>query len=408
MKTLLLIIFILSCGKPFAQVWDSNTKWSEETSQDFSSWISSDAYSTAIFQSPSSPWYGIRTDCADAIIAAQVIYAFETKTEFTLKLDSSNRNNLTNKTTQFDSISDPIQRVKAFIHLIGDTIGTEGLARFNSYPINPGQLRPGDFYVARWETNGEFVRHASMIKEILPTGHLVLYSSTTPVKVRELETREGMPLHILSGQPWGFKRVQPFLGKSSELEDYSLSQYELLDTAGSDYFFPRVLDLLKVREDTLEENLLRRVKNLCSQLKLRKKEVYATQNYLASINNRCMNYSEYDEHSTPSRDKSLLNGIKRLLYGWKKIRQSESSGELSSTLRNGLDSLLRKNQSEQARDDLKNLCQIQLNLNNQEVSYDLKNFFDLSLKQRISSHPNDSLDMRWGAPGQKTSCKSFY
>ena len=392
----------------YSQVWTSDTPWTEETSRDFSNWISSDSYSVNIFIDPTSPWYGIKSDCADAIIAAQVIYAAERGIEFTLKNDSTNRSTLTNKSTRFDSIEDKYERVKSFIHHIGNIIGTEGLARYNSYPVDPSALRPGDFYISRWQTNGEYIRHAEMIKEILPTGHLVLYSSTTPVKVRELDVREGMPLHILSGSPWGFKRIQPFIASSNTLEDYSLSQYSLLTSAGDDFFFSRVTDLLKTEEDTLEGNLLRRVKNLCSQLKLRKREINSTQAYLERINHRCMNYSEYDEHSTPSRDKSLLNGIKRLLYGWKKIRKSSHAQNLSTRLSSGLDSLLRKNSSDGARDDLRSLCQVELNLQGQTASFDLKNFFDYSMRGSLSSHPNDSLARRWGAPGQKTSCQSFY
>lgn len=407
-KLILIFLHFTLCFSTYSKVWESSASWNEETSRDFSKWVSSDEYNTGIFSDPSSKWYGIRTDCADALIAAQVIYAFQTKREFKLKLSNNSTSFISSNIEKFDHIADPAKRVISFIHYLGESIGTEGLARYNSYPIDIKEIRPGDFYIARWMTNGSYVRHASLIKEILPTGHLVLYSSTTPVKVRELEIREGMPLHVISGQPWGFKRLQPFIDESTSLEGYSNRQYSLLTEHGSDHFFPRVTDILKVEEDTLEGNLRRRVKNLCSQLQLRKREVNSTQVYLSQINHRCMNYSEYDEHSTPSRDKSLLNGIKRLLYGWKKIRNSSHVNNLSTELTNGLDSLLRKNQTEQAREDLQGLCQIQLNLMGTTSSYDLKNFFDLSLKGRISSHPNDSLEKRWGAPGQNTHCKAFY
>ncbi len=403
-----LLIFIISLNT-YSKVWPSNSTWNQDTSKEFSRWISSEEYSVDIFNNKSSPWYGIETDCADAIVAAQVIYAYEMKVKYTVKLNQSGTALISSDTKIFDHIQDPLNRVKSFIHHIGKTIGTEALARYNSYPIDLKEMRPGDFYISRWMTNGSFIRHAAMIKSILPTGHLVLYSSTTPVKVRELEVREGMPLHIMSGTPWGFKRVQPYIEpNTSQLENYSLNQYKLLRSAGNDSFFPRVVDILKTEEDTLEGNLLRRVKNLCSQLELRQREVISTQKYLELINNRCMNYSEYDEHSTPSRDKSLLNGIKRLLYGWKKIRKSSHSDELSTKLTTGLDSLLRKNDEPAARENLKSLCSIELEIDSNIVSYDLKNFFDLSLKGKISSHPNDSIPKRWGAPGQNTQCKSFY
>ncbi|ATH08666.1 hypothetical protein BIY24_12120 [Halobacteriovorax marinus] len=402
---LLLTLFISPLLQ--AKVWHSQSAWTQESSKEFSNWIASDEYNVNLFQ-VGSKWENIKTDCADAIIAAQVIFAFERRIQFSLQLSEGSAHSITSDSHKFDQIQDDVQRVKSFIHYLGESIGTEGLARYNSYPIDLREIRPGDFYISRWKTNGNFIRHAAMIKEVLPTGHLVLYSSTTPVKVRELEVREGMPLHVLSGKPWGFKRIRPAAMSVHELEDYSLNQYDLLNQVGEDSFFPRVIDHLKVEEDSLEENLKRRVRNLCSQLKLRNREINSTQIYLESIGHRCMNYSEYDEHSTPSRDKSLLNGIKRLLYGWKKIRRSNSATELSHELTSALDSILRKNDSDEARLELRKMCHIRLNLNGENLLYDLKNFFDLSMKGQISSHPNDTVAKRWGAPGQNTSCKSFY
>ncbi len=120
-----------------------------------------------------------------------------------------------------------------------------------------------------------------------------------------------------------------------------------------------------------------------------------------------MNYDEYNEHSTPSRDQSLQNGIKRLLYGWKKIRTSSYAESISSEVVLALDYLLRKNTSPQAYESLNNLCSINLILNGTAGQFNLKHFFDLKLKSKLSYHPNDSYEMRWGLEGKKTHCSSF-
>ncbi|WP_127714544.1 hypothetical protein [Halobacteriovorax sp. HLS] len=407
MKFILIILTFILSFSGTASVWDAQRNWNENDLISFSEWIRSESYNPLIFSSPTGAYFGTKTDCADAIIAAKVIYAFENGLNFKLKTSSYNSDIITNKTPLFDFLDNPHERVIAFIHYLGESIGTEALARFNSYPVDPREIRPSDFYVSRWKTNGEFVRHAYMIKDVLPTGHLKLYSSTTPVKVRELEVREGMPLHILSGRPWGFKRFLPLEISFETPIDSSDKQYEMLEQYGDDHFFSRVVDELKTEEDTLDSNLKRRVKNLCSQLKLRKREIDFTQTYLEENSYRCMSYDEYNEHSTPSRDQSLQNGIKRLLYGWKKIRTSSYTQSISSEVVLALDYLLRKNTSLQAYESLNNLCSINLTLNGTTGQFNLKHFFDLKLKSKLSYHPNDSYEMRWGLEGKKTHCSSF-
>lgn len=412
MKIHILALLILFSLSSTASIWQANRSWSQEDVQGFSDWIASHEYHPMIFFSKESPYFGLKSDCADAIIAAKVIYSFENNLPFILKTSKYSSDVITNQNKMFDHIENHLERLMAFIHYIGESVGTEALARFNSYPVSFSGLRPGDFYITRWKTNGSFIRHASMIKEILPTGHLVLYSSTTPVKARELDTREGMPLHVIEDRPWGFKR---FISHeismtipSNQLNDYSTQQYDILTEAGKDHFFPRVIDQLKSEEDTLDGNLRRRVKNLCSALKLRQREVEYTIKYLEKVGNRCLNYSEYDEHSTPSRDQSLFNGIKRLLFGWKKIRRSSHLNKISQEVELALDHLLRKNNSSEGREALNELCHINLHLESKLYTFNLKNFFDLKRNSKISSHPNDSLASRWGASNQRTNCKTYY
>lgn len=406
MKKMLSILFILIPFLANAQVWQTERNWTQLDLDNFSKWVASPDYNPLIF-TKDGPYGGIKTDCADAIVAAKVIFSFENKLNFKIKTSSYNSDFISQETTKFDHIDDQIERVRSFIHYLGSSIGTEALARFNSYPIHPKDIRPSDFYVSRWKTNGNFVRHAYMIKDLLPTGHLVLYSSTTPVKERELDVREGMPLHVLKDAPWGFKRFLPLEINYETPKDMSNYQYQILENSGEDFFFSRIVDEIKIEEDTLDQNLKRRVKNLCSQLQLRKREVLSTQEYLRSTSNRCMNYSLYDEHSTPSRDNSLQNGIKRLLYGWKKIRRSEHVSDVSTELSLGLDFILRKNKTPEAELALNSLCSINLQLKGEFVTFNLKNFFDLKREGRISFHPNDSYERRWGLSGQTTHCSAY-
>ena len=407
MKLLLLSIFFIVTNQSHADVWTSERNWTADDVEKFSKWIESDNYHREIFSSNKSPYYGIKSDCADAIVATKAIYSFENKLNFKLKTSSEEKSIISNQTSRFDHEKNPLKRLKLFIHFLGQSIGTETLARYNSYPIDPKEIRASDFYVSRWKTNGSFVRHAYMIKGVTPTGHFLLYSSTTPVKVRELEIREGMPLHVFKDKPWGFKRFLPLEIDETNFVNRSSRQYELLIEFGEDSVLQRITDLLKVEEDTLDKNLKRRVKNLCSQLMLREREINHTQNYLSKISNRCMNNAEYDEHSTPSRDTSLFNGIKRLLYGWKRIRNSDHVNKVSFEVSEALDYMLRRNNSTSGVENLNSLCNIRLNLNGKNLTFNLKNFFDLAQRKRLSYHPNDSIELRWGLTEEKTHCLHY-
>jgi len=384
-------------------VWDSEFQWSKSWEERYSKWIESSEFNPNIFSSKVSPFYGIKSDCSDAIFAYRAIFSFKNKLNFKYKLYGEIYSNSSN---EFDHIQAPLDRLRAFIHKIGEVTGTESLARENSFSIELEDISPGDIYVSRWKRNGQYIRHAYLIKSILPTGHLVLYSSTTPVKVRKLAVRKGMPLHILSGEPWGFKRMKNHIQDDFE---QSNSQYSLLAEVGDKYFFNRVVDILKKEEDTLEANLLRRIENLCIMLKDRALEVKSAIQYQNIINNRCMTSNEYHEYSTPSRDKSLINGIKRLMFGWKKINDRSDSVDVSSELAFGLNYLIRRERSDSARADHFKLCHVKLgSIKGKNRNFSLKTFYDGYQKKLISSNPNKSLASRWGLEKQRSSCSVFY
>lgn len=361
----------------------------------YSNWVKN-VVPQDIFSNPQSPYYGIKTDCADAAFALRAIYAFEHKLSFEFIENEGKR--ITEKTNRFDNIANTeIGRLKAFIDFIADNIGSEVLASDNTYPIHLKSIRPGDLYITRWtNAKGELTRHVYIVKDILPTGDLLLYSSTQPRAVRPFLPRKGMPLRIFKEKPFGFRRFQANFNQSKDShEHFSNMQYDALKL-GQDKFFAFVKENLKSSEDTLELNIERRIENICVALETRKDVVEMALEERAN-SSKCFSKAKYDEYSTPSRDKNIINDIERLRNGYKTILNNGLDQELNYVTKIGLDHLVGEDDSTEAMEALKGLCTITIDqgLENR-VLMTMKSFYDRYKSGIVSSNPNESLGARWG------------
>lgn len=371
----------------------------------YSNWVK-EAVKTDIFSNPESPYYGIKTDCADAAFALRAIFAYEHKISFEFIENDGRR--ISEKTNRFDSASSTeIGRLRAFIDFIAENVGSEVLASDNTYPIDLKTIRPGDLYITRWANpKGELTRHVYIVKDILPTGDLLLYSSTQPRAVRPLLPRKGMPLRIFKERPFGFRRFQANLGQPKERQEhFSNMQYDALKL-GQEKFFAYVKEGLKSSEDSLQLNIERRIENICVALETRKDVVEIA---LEERNpNKCFSKSKYDEYSTPSRDSNIINDIQRLRNGYTTVVKNGLSGELNDETRLGLDYLIGNDSSEEGLSALKNLCSLTIELSgDRRVIMTIKSFSDRYKAGVVSSNPNESLGARWGLERARGTCKNL-
>lgn len=390
------ITLVLLSAQIYANVWNSTRKWNESDIIGFKNWVST-SLERDIFSSKDSPYYGIKTDCADAIFAYMAIYSLENDLYFQLKLDHNNF--IDNNSNKFDKYPES-ERLKKLIHHIGSSAGTYSLAYFNSYPVSIDDISAGDIYVTEWRKNGALNRHAYMIKKFLPTGHFELYSSTTPVKVRKLALRKGMPLHLFESSPWGFKRLAPHYLINKDLIDISRNQYTAKKSWGKN-FMSKLSKRIATEKDSINLNLKRRLSNICDMLTGRESEVQEAIQYKEEIS-RCMNSKEYYEYSTPSRDNSIQSAMTGLLIGWKKIRKA-SLNEVDTNITSALEYFLGKTKDQDAREDLFSICPLVI----EESSFTMRDFFMLKRSSKISSNPNDPYRMRWGLNGSKSSCPKY-
>lgn len=372
----------------------------------YSMWVR-DVVTQDIFSNPEGLYYGIKTDCADAAFALRAIYAFENKLSF--EFIENDGKKITEKTNRFDGVSSSeIGRLKAFIDFIADNVGSEVLASDNTYPIHFNAIRPGDLYITRWTNpKGELTRHVYIIKEILPTGDLLLYSSTQPRAIRPFLPRKGMPLRIFKDRPFGFRRFMFNLNSSKEkMSDFSNIQYEAVKL-GQDKFFSLVKTALKSSEDTLQLNIERRIENICVALETRKDVVEMALEQKGN-SKKCFSKDQYDEFSTPSRDSNIINDIQRLKNGYVTILKNGMATELESETTLGLDYLIGENNSEEGQVALKKLCNVEISLSaDKNVLMTIKSFGDRYKAGLISSNPNESLGARWGLARVRGMCKNL-
>ncbi|MBY0413469.1 MAG: hypothetical protein K2Q18_04860 [Bdellovibrionales bacterium] len=397
-----LILSIPTVGR--TAVYEASRPFLSSDEALYSEWVQKVVHSD-IFSNPESPYYGIKTDCADAAFALRTIYAFENK----LAVDFIDNEGLkvSEKTSRFDYL--PItgtKRLKAFIEFLGENIGSEVLAKDNTYPIDLKAIRPGDLYVTMWKNpKGEMTRHVYIIKDVLITGDLLLYSSTQPRAVRPFLPRKGMPSKIFTQEPFGFKRFQAQLGvKKETLPNYSLMQYEALKL-GEAGFFSLVKESLKTSEDTLGQNIQRRIENICVALNTRKDIVESALDAKRDLGVACFKKDQYDELSTPSRDKNINQDIERLRYGYNSMVKNGLDGSLDENVKLGLDYLVGANTSDEGLQAIKGLCSVAVEINPEKrIIFNMKSFYERSKAGLVSSNPNDHLESRWGLEKSKKLC----
>lgn len=399
-------ILLLSIGPFIAKgaIYESNLSLVTPNDDSYSKWVK-EAVSQDIFSNPQGKYFGIKTDCADAAFALRIIYAYEQKLPFKFVLNDGHI--ITQKSTLFDHVSkDEIQKLKALIEFIGQNVGSEGLAQDNTYSIDLQALRPGDLYISKWSNpKGKVTRHVYIIKDILPTGDLLLFSSTLPSAVRPLLPRKGMPQNIFKDAPFGFRRFLPLNNSlQAPLEDFSNMQYEAVKS-GEEHFFKLIKNLLKNTNDTLELKIQRSIENICVALTTRFDVVEMAQELREELDGKCFTKNQYDSFSTPTRDLNISLDIERVKNAYRTIVDNQIPINLDELTSIGLNYLIAKDQSTAGLDAIKNFCSIPIETSaNTRIIINIKTFYDRYKAGMVSSNPNESRESRWGLSKSTNVC----
>ncbi|MBC7429967.1 MAG: hypothetical protein H7336_15240 [Bacteriovorax sp.] len=413
MKTFLSALLITLSFSAQASVWEDTNSWTVEYEKEFTNWIQTNAVREGMFNDRNSPYYGISTDCADTAYALRAVFAFEHKLPFAISNPSGSRDvskTLNNKSNKFDYSGTENKRLVAMITEIGDSVGTENLTRLDTFPVAIKSIVPGSIFTYKMQARfGKFIRHTYNIKGINPVGTFdVIYSTqANHASHGDLLRRRDREFENLPNDPWGFRRFkwpehlnQPTSVIPAEL-GASNEQYDLARTMDTRTFFKYVGKQLATTTESSSQRLTRLFAAICIESQARITYVNEGLTHLMQTSNACMNYEEFDAYSTPARDgalKEMYLKFQQALLESKQMRLTDGDVyNYANYIFNGKGNV---------QAELQAACPIAYRGG---VVIDLAVFWKRMSADRMSSHPNDIVEVRWGEKtSPATRCKRWY
>jgi hypothetical protein len=399
-----------------AAVWVDNQSWSLQYEDEYGQWMHSSKVHEKLFSDPSSPYFGVSTDCADTAYALRAIFAFEHLLPFAIYSPSGSRSGtgtLNNRQSNWDNLPTNKERLIAMINEIGDSVGTENLAYFDTFPVAIKSINPGTVFMYKIKARfKKFIRHTYNITGINPVGTFEVIYSTQANKKKGLPLikRNDKEFENAPTDPWGFRKFRwpELLGRDltsipKELAP-STEQFSLVATLGPVGFFQYVKKAIATSNESTPQKLARLFKSVCTEAQARVDYVNQGLIHLKETENKCMNYEEFDAYSTPVRDQNLKD-----LYFKLQSAYNEALTEGVLTTSNSelihFSEIIFKNLA-QVNTDLLSACPVNYKVG---ANLDLATLWKRMTNGALSSHPNDNVEARWGdKTSVKTKCKSWY
>lgn len=289
-----------------AAVWPSENVWDDVWEERYHQWVRTE-WKDDIFMNPAKPiYYRFENDCADAVYAMRLIFAFEHRLPFVVGNRDKAGRTISNEMSTWDNLP-PDRRVRSFLDYVADMTSTVSL-RNDTYPIALDDIKPGDIYVAPGV-------HSYQIVEVTDAGIAEVMASTTPKQARYLLRTPSFPFYVPEDKQFGdgyrrFKQPQNIMKPANQQPGYSEEQFRLANEVAYDYvkYTDVIAAKLAKRPETPDEKTQRLLLALCMYANDRAVYVYDALWYLQKIRGegrRCMNAREYDDHSTPGRDRRL-------------------------------------------------------------------------------------------------------
>lgn len=315
-KTLILASLMFGASSAHAAVWETRNRWSLEYEARFGQFIRD--IDLEIFRRPGSPWAGIPTDCADLAYTLRIIFAAQEGLPVRFQ---GGKGPLSNEINDFDSISDPVKRVRKFIAHVNYYTSTFSLTN-DTYPIaiNRQSLHPGTLFLHPMGSQQVPLTyrpgHAYYIQDVAENGIIRYLSSTVPAKVRGLDVRNGIlfaPMEQTGGYRawiWPDSNQRPFLsGEQFEMGGWRPKSYRDYNLWGA--WQEAIIARISSRPATAQEQFNAQYENI---LGLVKNRVLAVNEgwkvYLQKYSpGQCMSAKDYDSYSTPTRDQKLQSEL---------------------------------------------------------------------------------------------------
>lgn len=424
----LTVILILSFSlSSFSEVWTATSTWNADTEKEFSIWIQKNWGKDFFLKKETkdgSPniFQGLRVDCADTVYSSRVIFAYLHSLPFVMNDPSGGKKLISNSMTRWDSKTEK-DKIRSFLIYVYNLVSTKSM-HGDTYPVKVSRetIVPGTIILTTEKNH-----HSWVIKNIFPTGipHLVFNSTVGAYSGPLLQERKSWPNGdwVFEGNvtPQGHAGVR-YWRKESELKlpvwqvtGYSEDQYSIKPAKWK-------YDLQKVLQSTTESNqqtAARLIENICADIQQRIDAVKESEAFLQSATYRCMTEEEFDNYSTPSRDRRLAdeiiylrNFLKTLVQERNELSLDEKTWQQLKIIFPQLDLTIASESQNQKRTltSSASLCRTKHHSRreNTEKSIDLAEIKRRLFTHRLSSNPNHPPEVRFGEDILvKNSCPSW-
>lgn len=426
--TRVFVLLILSFTfSTFAEVWTATSPWSPQKEKEFSLWVeknwSKDFFSKQENQDGSvNIFQGLRADCADTVYSSRVIFAYLHSLPFVMNDPSGGKKLISNNMTRWDSKTERA-KIRSFLVYVYSLVSTKSI-HADTYPVKVSldTIVPGSLILTTEKNH-----HSWVIKNIFPTGipHLVFNSTVGAYSSSLLQERKSWPNGdwVFEGDttPKGNAGIR-YWRKESELklpvwqvQDYSEEQYSIKPGQWK-YALQKTLQR---RKESHQQKTSRLIENICADIQQRIDAVREAETFLKSVNYRCMSEGEFDNYSTPSRDRRLADEIIYLRTFLKTLVQEQNERSLDKKTWQQLKIVFPQlevaiaMESENQKHTLPNsdaLCRVKYYSRSEssEKSIDLAEIKRRLFTNRLSSNPNHPAEVRFGENGKvENPCPSW-
>lgn len=464
MRALISVLFFAAIVGSYAQaaVWSPTEQWSDAKELQYQTWIQSfmqvDSFSRRQNADGSpNPYYGLTTDCADTVYAMRIIFAYENSLPWAIRDPRDRSQLITQDLSRFDHLTaNGGRRIRAFINYINGIVSTKSIAN-DTYPISINRIVPGTIILTSHKNH-----HSWTIAEMMSNGNprLVFNSVVGKESGPRLQQRISWPNPYWIFEPeerpvdrrnpdLGVTRVPVYVpGSYAGLRywipvDQLLNDPKLLPGYSEDQY---ALDLSRWKQEltsrlarvseTVQDIVHRLLLDACEDIRQRIDSVKDAENYKAQLqlaltdantndlrqllaeynsavnkpaDNRCLIYARYDQFSTPSRDRRLLDAIMlaRTYFKFGLRTQSESSfsaqrlAQFKKIFSDPLNSAKAESasESEAIAIDQSSICINRIGSEQLDLAEVKRRLF----KSHLSPNPNEDMLGRWGGRGAELS-----
>jgi hypothetical protein len=406
-KGLLVLIFLVVSSSSSAMVWKAENTWDAVWEKRYQHWVKNN-WTEEFFMNEKKPiYYKFSHDCADATYAMRLIFSYEYKLPFVINNPTKRGRTISNGKTRWDKYPEA-KRVRKFLDYVADRTSTRTLAR-DTYPIALDDIKPGDIYAAPDV-------HSYQIVNITETGVAEVMSSTTPKAPRFLDRIPSFPFYLPEDHKRktdGYRRfIQPQnIRKSIKKQPgYNVEQFEIAKSVKYDYvrFTNIIASALGKKREEADAKTLRLLIAMCMYANDRSVYVYDALYKLQEMKKkkrRCMTRSEYNNYSTPSRDrrlKAFFNAVKNHYERNTKYKPWTQPQRWAKALFSPT-----KPPPAELK-ELNKFCLVQMSLG-EKYFMPLRELRQNLSSGKIVSDPHAPLEYRWGAlqSPYKARCKTY-